>query len=114
MFTEDEAIVSLLSSTLPIVGLCELGNCPQTTICGVLRGSTRPSYAVKINLGSFYAVGLLIPLIMGCLETGLLGSLVSVGCGSNSLCCCHDSSVDQDRLGVASREGKRVNQQSRE
>ncbi|KAI4357119.1 hypothetical protein L6164_001087 [Bauhinia variegata] len=74
MFTEDEAIVSLLSSTLPIVGLCELGNCPQTTICGVLRGSARPSYAAMINLLSFYAVGLPVSLIMGfVLRMGFLG-----------------------------------------
>ena len=34
MFTKDEAILSLIATTLPIVGLCEIGNCPQTIIYG--------------------------------------------------------------------------------
>ncbi|EEF28363.1 multidrug resistance pump, putative [Ricinus communis] len=37
--------------------LCELGNCPQTTGCGILRGTARPAIGARINLGSFYFVG---------------------------------------------------------
>lgn len=50
---------------LPIVGLCELGNCPQTTGCGVLRGSARPSVGANINLGSFYLVGMPVAVFLG-------------------------------------------------
>ncbi|KAF8698454.1 hypothetical protein HU200_035194 [Digitaria exilis] len=57
MFTSDASIVGLTASVLPILGLCELGNCPQTTGCGVLRGSARPKDGAHINLGAFYGVG---------------------------------------------------------
>ncbi|XP_014506480.2 protein DETOXIFICATION 49-like [Vigna radiata var. radiata] len=74
MFTDDEAILSLLSTTLPIVGLCELGNCPQTTICGMLCGSARPGLGAKINFFSFYGAGLPVGLLL-CFRfhLGLLG-----------------------------------------
>ncbi|KAL0450337.1 UNVERIFIED_CONTAM: protein DETOXIFICATION 48 [Sesamum latifolium] len=73
-FTEDEAIIALTAAVMPIVGLCELGNCPQTTGCGVLRGSARPSLGVHINLGSFYGVGLPLAVFMGFgMKMGLLG-----------------------------------------
>ncbi|KAG2408625.1 Protein DETOXIFICATION 48 [Vigna angularis] len=74
IFTDDEAVLSLLSTTLPIVGLCELGNCPQTTICGMLSGSARPALGAKINFLSFYGVGLPVGLFL-CFgfHLGLLG-----------------------------------------
>ncbi|KAL5552146.1 hypothetical protein UlMin_002322 [Ulmus minor] len=58
MFTHDAEIIALTSMVLPIIGLCELGNCPQTTGCGVLRGTARPSLGANINLGCFYLVGM--------------------------------------------------------
>lgn len=64
-FTNDEDILELTASALPIVGLCELGNCPQTTGCGVLRGSARPTVGANINLGSFYLVGMPIAILLG-------------------------------------------------
>ncbi|KAI9174646.1 hypothetical protein LWI28_020588 [Acer negundo] len=57
MFTQDVEIIALTSMVLPIIGLCELGNCPQTTGCGVLRGTARPKLGANINLGCFYLVG---------------------------------------------------------
>ncbi|MCO5595185.1 hypothetical protein L7F22_049224 [Adiantum nelumboides] len=57
LFTQEESVLALTASVMPLVGLCELGNCPQTTGCGVLRGSARPVVAARINLGSFYLVG---------------------------------------------------------
>ncbi|CAK9261032.1 unnamed protein product [Sphagnum jensenii] len=54
IFTNNNNILSLTAIAMPIVGLCELGNCPQTTGCGVLRGSARPTIGANINLGSFY------------------------------------------------------------
>ncbi|CAK7335444.1 unnamed protein product [Dovyalis caffra] len=58
MFTGDAEIIALTSMVLPIIGLCELGNCPQTTGCGVLRGTARPKMGANINLGCFYLVGM--------------------------------------------------------
>ncbi|XP_031482211.1 protein DETOXIFICATION 48-like [Nymphaea colorata] len=65
LFTSDPQILHLTSVALPIVGLCELGNCPQTTGCGVLRGTARPSVGANINLGSFYCVGMPVALLLG-------------------------------------------------
>lgn len=73
-FTNDSEILELTSIALPIVGLCELGNCPQTTGCGVLRGSARPTIGANINLGSFYLVGMPVAIIMGfVLKMGFAG-----------------------------------------
>ncbi|CAK9327686.1 unnamed protein product [Citrullus colocynthis] len=41
MFTDEIQTIELTSVILPIIGLSELGNCPQTTSCGVLRGTTK-------------------------------------------------------------------------
>ncbi|KAF3433031.1 hypothetical protein FNV43_RR24133 [Rhamnella rubrinervis] len=62
MFTQDKEIIALTSLVLPIIGLCELGNCPQTTGCGVLRGTARPKVGANINLGCFYIVGMPVAL----------------------------------------------------
>lgn len=64
-FTSDPEILHLTAIALPIVGLCELGNCPQTTGCGVLRGSARPTIGANINLGSFYLVGMPVAMFFG-------------------------------------------------
>lgn len=63
LFTKDDELKALVSSVLPIIGLCELGNCPQTTGCGILRGLARPVVGAHINLGSFYFVG--TPIAVG-------------------------------------------------
>ncbi|KAL9234640.1 hypothetical protein vseg_009490 [Gypsophila vaccaria] len=57
IFTHDTSVTTLVASVMPIMGLCELGNCPQTTGCGILRGTARPAVGARINLGSFYFVG---------------------------------------------------------
>lgn len=57
LFTQDAAVVGLAAAVMPLMGLCELGNCPQTTGCGVLRGTARPAIGARINLLSFYLVG---------------------------------------------------------
>ncbi|XP_068322603.1 protein DETOXIFICATION 54-like [Pyrus communis] len=57
LFTKDELVKALVASVMPIMGLRELGNCPQTTDCGILRGTARPVVGASINLGSFYFVG---------------------------------------------------------
>ncbi|KAE8686020.1 ATP-dependent RNA helicase eIF4A isoform 1 [Hibiscus syriacus] len=74
IFTDDKAILSLTAMVMPVAVLCELGNYPQTTGCGVLRGSARPALGANINLGSFYGVGLPVALLMGFIvDVGLLG-----------------------------------------
>ncbi|KAL2902358.1 Protein DETOXIFICATION 49 [Bienertia sinuspersici] len=65
LFTNDVEIIALTSTVLPIIGLCELGNCPQTTGCGALRGLARPKLGATINMGSFYVVGLPVALWLG-------------------------------------------------
>ncbi|BAT75947.1 hypothetical protein LR48_Vigan01g223000 [Vigna angularis] len=65
MFTGDGEILALTSMVLPIIGLCELGNCPQTTVCGVLRGTARPKLGANINLGCFYLVGMPVAVWLG-------------------------------------------------
>ena len=86
MFTRDEEILRLTAAALPILGLCELGNCPQTVGCGVVRGTARPTMAANVNLSAFYLVGM--PVAIG------LGFWVGVGfCGlwlgllSAQVCC---------------------------
>jgi MATE family multidrug resistance protein len=79
IFTTDKAILSLTAAAMPVLGLCELGNCPQTTICGVLRGSARTSLGANINLGSFYGVGLPVLIFMGfVMKMGLIGLLMGL------------------------------------
>ena len=63
VFTKDEMVKALVASVMPLMGVCELGNCPQTTGCGILRGTARPAVGARINLGSFYFVG--IPVAVG-------------------------------------------------
>ncbi|GMI70290.1 hypothetical protein like AT5G49130 [Hibiscus trionum] len=68
VFTKDNEVLELTMTVLPIIGLCELANCPQTTSCGILRGSARPGIGATINFYSFYMVGapLAIFLAFGC------------------------------------------------
>ncbi|KAK3129664.1 hypothetical protein QOZ80_6BG0483030 [Eleusine coracana subsp. coracana] len=71
MFTDDAAILRLTASALPLLGLAELGNCPQTAGCGVLRGSARPEKAARINVSAFYGVGMPVALALAFWPLGL-------------------------------------------
>ncbi|XP_074564101.1 protein DETOXIFICATION 48-like [Curcuma longa] len=74
LFTRDAETLKLTALALPITGLCELGNCPQTVGCGVLRGSARPATGANINLSSFYLVGMPVAVLLGFVgKMGLLG-----------------------------------------
>lgn len=57
LYTSDASVLVLTAAALPLIGLCELGNCPQTAGCGILRGSARPTVAAVIMFVSFYLVG---------------------------------------------------------
>lgn len=58
LYTDEPQILDLISTGLPLLGLCELANSPQTAACGVLTGTARPKDGARINLYSFYLVGL--------------------------------------------------------
>lgn len=63
LFTDEPQILELISAVLPILGLCEVGNSPQTAACGVLTGTARPKEGVRINLFSFYLIGLPVAVL---------------------------------------------------
>ncbi|XWS39013.1 hypothetical protein CRYUN_Cryun18bG0013600 [Craigia yunnanensis] len=65
IFTKDNEVLELTMIVLPIIGLCELANCPQTTSCGILRGSARPGIGATINFYSFYMVGAPLAIVQG-------------------------------------------------
>ncbi|CAD5185321.1 unnamed protein product [Musa acuminata subsp. malaccensis] len=86
MFTDDGEILRLTAAALPVVGLCELGNCPQTVGCGVLRGSARPARAAHVNLGAFYLVGMPVAVGLGFwLGLGFVG--LWMGLLAAQVCC---------------------------
>lgn len=64
VFSRDSEVLELTMATLPIIGVCELANCPQTTCCGVLRGTARPSIGARINFYSFYLVGTPVAIVL--------------------------------------------------
>lgn len=74
VFTKDVEVLELAKIVLPVIGLCELANCPQTTGCGVLRGSARPAVCAAINLYSFYLVGAPVAMVLAFgLDLGFVG-----------------------------------------
>ncbi|KAF8392569.1 hypothetical protein HHK36_022914 [Tetracentron sinense] len=74
VFTQDGEVLELTMTILPIIGLCELANCPQTTGGGVLRGSARPSIGAAINFYSFYLVGTPVAIVLAFVfELGFMG-----------------------------------------
>lgn len=104
-FTGDEEILKLTAIALPIAGLCELGNCPQTIGCGVLRGSARPTIGANINLGSFYLVGMPVAILLGFIRKlgfaglwlGLLAAQASCACLMLIVLCRTDWNVLAER-----------------
>ncbi|XP_051131733.1 protein DETOXIFICATION 52-like [Andrographis paniculata] len=86
MYTDDVDILRLTSAALPILGLCELGNCPQTVGCGVVRGTARLATAANVNLGAFYLVGMPVAVGLGFwLGVGFRG--LWIGLLSAQVCC---------------------------
>ncbi|XWS65598.1 hypothetical protein CRYUN_Cryun05aG0127300 [Craigia yunnanensis] len=74
LYTSEPQVVALTSVVLPILGFCELGNCPQTAASGILVGSARPNVSACINFCSFYLVGLPVAAFAAFeLKMGFLG-----------------------------------------
>ncbi|XP_017441614.1 protein DETOXIFICATION 55 [Vigna angularis] len=74
MFTSDGEVLQLSMAVLPIIGVCELANCPQTTSCGILRGSARPGVGAVINFCSFYLVGAPVAIVLAFVwKLGMVG-----------------------------------------
>ncbi|XP_031473309.2 protein DETOXIFICATION 52-like [Nymphaea colorata] len=79
-------VAALAAAAMPIVGLCELGNCPQMVGSGVLRGCARPSYGALINITAFYMVG--APVAVGlALFTGAGFIGIWLGLLAAQVCC---------------------------
>lgn len=108
IFTNDLEILRLTSTALPILGLCEIGNCPQTVGCGVLRGSARPSTAARINLSAFYLVGMPVAvglgLVLGVGFSGLWLGLLSAQVSCAGLMLYVIGSTDWDLQAERSKE----------
>ncbi|OIW15962.1 hypothetical protein TanjilG_04497 [Lupinus angustifolius] len=86
MFTGDKEILQLTAAALPILGLCELGNCPQTVGCGVVRGTAQPNVAANVNMAAFYFVGMPVAVGLGFwLDIGFRG--LWMGLLSAQVCC---------------------------
>ncbi|RZS07988.1 hypothetical protein BHM03_00038925 [Ensete ventricosum] len=97
LFTNDAETLKLTALALPIAGLCELGNCPQTTGCGVLRGSARPTTGANINLGSFYLIGMPVAILLGFVgKMGLPGLTLPPLCSLITPTATDDSDSDSD------------------
>ncbi|GFZ15303.1 MATE efflux family protein [Actinidia rufa] len=113
MFTDDREIIALTSLVLPIIGLCELGNCPQTTGCGVLRGTAQPKVGANINLGCFYLVGMPVAIGLG-FYAGLdfEGLWMGLLAAQSSLCGDHAGGIGPDRLGVSGEGERRSSQEA--
>lgn len=74
MYTSEPDILSLISVALPVLGICEIGNCPQTAACGVLTGSARTTIGAKINFIAFYLVGLPVAVALAFwVKVGFIG-----------------------------------------
>ncbi|KAM6545141.1 hypothetical protein CsatB_025877 [Cannabis sativa] len=74
VYTHDKEILELTMAVLPIIGVCELANCPQTTSCGILRGCARPGIGAAINFYAFYLVGAPVAVVLGFVwKLGFLG-----------------------------------------
>ncbi|GJP32699.1 hypothetical protein CLOM_g17300 [Closterium sp. NIES-68] len=79
VFTQDAAVLEVVTALLPILGLLEVFNSVQTVMTGLLRGCGRPDVGMYVNLGAFYVLGL--PLGLGlCFlaDLGLLGLVLGL------------------------------------
>ncbi|KAJ4722143.1 Protein DETOXIFICATION [Melia azedarach] len=115
VFTKDIEVLELTKTVLPIIGLCELANCPQTTSCGILRGSARPGIGATINFYSFYLVGAPLAIVLAFvwklgfvgLCYGLLGA--QIACVVSILTVVFKTDWERESLKAADLVGKSDN-----
>lgn len=88
LFTGESQILEVVSTALPLLGLCEVGNSPQTAACGVLTGTARPTTGARINLCAFYLVGLPVAILMGFIfNVGFQGLWIGLAAAQASCLC---------------------------
>ncbi|KAJ0034467.1 hypothetical protein Pint_24481 [Pistacia integerrima] len=112
VFTKDSEVLELTKTVLPIIGLCELANCPQTTSCGILRGSARPGIGATINFYSFYLVGAPLAIVLAFvwklgfvgLCYGLLGA--QIACVMSILTVVFNTDWEKESIKAADLVGK--------
>ncbi|KAL3001222.1 hypothetical protein AAZX31_09G253900 [Glycine max] len=76
LFTNETQIVDMVTAILPILGLCEIGNWPQTAACGILSGTARPYVGARINLCAFYLIGLPVAIFAAFMHRRIGGTKV--------------------------------------
>ncbi|XP_047155678.1 protein DETOXIFICATION 55-like [Vigna umbellata] len=112
VFTSDSEVLELTMSVLPIIGICELANCPQTTSCGILRGSARPGVGAGINFYSFYLVGAPVAIVMAFFwRLGLVGLCygllaAQIACVVSILVVVYNTDWERESLKAKSLVGK--------
>lgn len=113
VFTNDKEVLELTIAVLPIIGLCELANCPQTTSCGILRGSARPGIGAGINFYSFYLVGAPVGVMLGFVwRLGLVGFCygllaAQIACVISILVVVHNTDWERESLKAKSLVGSK-------
>ncbi|XP_027339598.1 protein DETOXIFICATION 55-like [Abrus precatorius] len=112
VFTSDSEVLELTMSVLPIIGVCELANCPQTTSCGILRGSARPGVGAGINFYSFYLVGAPVAIVLAFVwRLGLVGLCygllaAQIACVISILVVVYNTDWERESLKAKSLVGK--------
>lgn len=64
LYSEDEALIALAASILPLAGAFQLADGVQVMACGALRGMGRPTVAALINVVGYYAFALPLAYVM--------------------------------------------------
>ncbi|KAL1212903.1 Protein DETOXIFICATION 55 [Cardamine amara subsp. amara] len=114
VFTADGVVLKLTAAVLPVIGACELANCPQTISCGILRGSARPRIGAKINFYAFYVVGAPVAVVLAFvwglgfmgLCYGLLGA--QLACAISILTVVYKTDWNKESLKAHDLVGKNV------
>ncbi|KAL2337605.1 hypothetical protein Fmac_012051 [Flemingia macrophylla] len=88
LFTDEMQIVDMVTTILPILGLCEVSNWPQTVSCGILSGTARPYLGARINLCAFYLVGLPVSVLASFIYKYELVGLWSGMVAAQASCLC--------------------------
>ncbi|KAJ8432334.1 hypothetical protein Cgig2_032341 [Carnegiea gigantea] len=88
MYTSEPEVLLLVSMALPVLGLCEIGNCPQTVACGVLTGSARTKVGAKVNFVAFYLVGLPVAVLIAFVaKVGFIGLWFGLAAAQGACTC---------------------------